>query len=241
MTRVSNRQFNQLRKLSMEANINENADGSCLIFFGKTQVLCCATIEEKVPPFLKGKNKGWITAEYGMLPCATANRVEREAVKGKQSSRTQEIQRLIGRSIRSIVDLPKLGERQIKLDCDVIRADGGTRTAAISGSYVALYLAINKLLKQGIIAENPIKTGVAAVSVGIVDNKAVLDLDYKEDSNAQTDANFVIAGNGNIIEIQATAEQESFTEEQLLEMLKLAKIGTQQIAELQLAVIKQNQ
>ncbi len=186
------RSFNQMREISFEKNVNIHADGSCLVKFGNTHVLCLATIDEKVPHWLKNTGKGWVTAEYGMLPRSTNTRMDREAAKGKQSGRTQEIQRLIGRSLRSIVNLSNLGERQIKIDCDVIQADGGTRTASISGGFISLYLAIEKLKNNYNLQKPIIKNFIGAVSTGIVENKALLDLDYREDSKAQVDANFVI-------------------------------------------------
>ena len=204
------RTFNQMRKISFEKNVNIHADGSCLVKFGNTHVLCLATIDEKVPHWLKNTGKGWVTAEYGMLPRSTNTRMDREAAKGKQSGRTQEIQRLIGRSLRSIVDLSNLGERQIKIDCDVIQADGGTRTASISGGFVSLYLAIEKLKNNYNLQKPIIKNFIGAVSTGIVDNKSILDLDYNEDSAAQVDANFVICDSDEISEIQVTGEEFFF-------------------------------
>ena len=204
------RSFNQMREISFEKNVNIHADGSCLVKFGNTHVLCLATIDEKVPHWLKNTGKGWVTAEYGMLPRSTNTRMDREAAKGKQSGRTQEIQRLIGRSLRSIVDLSNLGERQIKIDCDVIQADGGTRTASISGGFVALFLAIEKIKKNYNIQKPIIKNFIGAVSAGIIDNKPLLDLDYNEDSMAEVDANFVICNSGEISEIQVTGEEYFF-------------------------------
>lgn len=231
--RPSNRLADQLRAVTIEPGISPYAEGSCLIKFGNTHVLCAASVDAKVPPFLRNTGLGWVTAEYGMLPRATHERTEREAAKGKQSGRTQEIQRLIGRSLRAVVDRSKLGELQIRLDCDVIQADGGTRTAAITGSYVALALACRFLLKTGKIKENPLTGSVAAVSCGIFDGQTVLDLDYSEDSHAQADANFVITGDGGLVEIQATAEQTPFSEAQFQELLKLARAGAGQLAALQ--------
>ena len=199
-----------MREISFEKNVNIHADGSCLVKFGNTHVLCLATIDEKVPRWLKNTGKGWVTAEYGMLPRSTNTRMDREAAKGKQSGRTQEIQRLIGRSLRSIVDLESLGERQIKIDCDVIQADGGTRTASISGGFISLYLAVEKLKDNYNLQKPIIKNFIGAVSTGIVENKAILDLDYKEDSEAQVDANFVICDTGEISEIQVTGEEFFF-------------------------------
>ena len=223
------RSFNQMREISFEKNVNIHADGSCLVKFGNTHVLCLATIDEKVPHWLKSTGKGWITAEYGMLPRSTNTRMDREAAKGKQSGRTQEIQRLIGRSLRSIVDLTNLGERQIKIDCDVIQADGGTRTASISGGFIALYLAIEKLKSNYNIQKPIIKKFIGAVSTGIVENKAILDLDYKEDSDAQVDANFVICDSNEISEIQVTGEEFFFKDDQFTEMFSLAKSGIKEI------------
>lgn len=223
MFRPSKRKNNQMRDISIEKNILNNADGSCLIKFANTQVICSASIENSVPRFLKGKNSGWITAEYGMLPRSTEQRMQREATKGSQGGRTQEIQRLIGRSLRSTVDLHSLGERQIIIDCDVINADGGTRTAAITGSYVALHLAIRSLLDRKIIRNTPLKCQVAAISCGIYKGQAIVDLDYIEDSSADVDANFVFGSNGNIIEVQATGEKSDFNQQQLIAMLDLAQ------------------
>ena len=223
------RSFNQMREISFEKNVNIHADGSCLVKFGNTHVLCLATIDEKVPHWLKNTGKGWVTAEYGMLPRSTNTRMDREAAKGKQSGRTQEIQRLIGRSLRSIVDLSNLGERQIKIDCDVIQADGGTRTASISGGFISLYLAIEKLKNNYNLQKPIIKNFIGAVSTGIVENKAILDLDYKEDSEAQVDANFVICDSDEISEIQVTGEEFFFSDNQFTEMFSLAKIGVKEI------------
>jgi ribonuclease PH len=214
-----------MRAISMEPGFTVHAEGSCLVSFGDTRVLCTASVEERVPPFLRGKGEGWVTAEYGMLPRATHTRGSREAAKGKQSGRTQEIQRLIGRSLRAVVDLKALGERQITLDCDVIQADGGTRTASISGAWVALRIAVDKLMASGALAVDPIQAKVAAVSCGIYEGNPVLDLDYIEDSNAHADANFVLLSNGNIAEAQATAEGATYDEEALLRLLRLARIG----------------
>jgi ribonuclease PH len=227
--RPSNRTFDQLRAVELIPGFAKFAEGSCLTKFGDTHVLCTATVEEKVPPFIKGTGLGWVTAEYGMLPRATLERTDREAAKGKQSGRTQEIQRLIGRSLRAITDRAVLGEIQIRLDCDVLQADGGTRTAAITGSYVALHQACKKLLQIGKIKRMPLTDKVAAISCGIVKGDAVLDLDYVEDSSAETDANFVLTGAGGIVEIQATAENKSFSQEQFAKLLELARKG---IAEL---------
>jgi ribonuclease PH len=224
-----NRNFNQLRDVTFETNVNLHAEGSCLVKFGNTHVMCTASIDEKTPPWLRNSGKGWVTAEYGMLPRSTNTRIDREAAKGKQSGRTQEIQRLIGRSLRSVTNLQELGERQIKIDCDVIQADGGTRTASISGGFVALYQAIEKLKKNYNISQKIIKNYVAAISVGIVDNKPCLDLDYEEDSAAQVDANFVICDNEKLSEIQVTGEEFFFSSDQYQELYKLAQIGINQI------------
>ena len=232
------RSFNQMREVSFEKNVNIHADGSCLVKFGNTHVLCLATIDEKVPHWLKNTGKGWVTAEYGMLPRSTNTRMDREAAKGKQSGRTQEIQRLIGRSLRSIVDLSNLGERQIKIDCDVIQADGGTRTASISGGFISLYLAIEKLKNNYNLQKPIIKNFIGAVSTGIVENKALLDLDYKEDSEAQVDANFVICDSDEISEIQVTGEEFFFNDAQFTEMFSLAKIGVKEIISKQKEALK---
>jgi len=232
------RSFNQMREISFEKNVNIHADGSCLVKFGNTHVLCLATIDEKVPHWLKNTGKGWVTAEYGMLPRSTNTRMDREAAKGKQSGRTQEIQRLIGRSLRSIVDLSNLGERQIKIDCDVIQADGGTRTASISGGFISLYLAIEKLKNNYNLQKPIIKNFIGAVSTGIVENKALLDLDYKEDSKAQVDANFVICDSDEISEIQVTGEEFFFNDAQFTEMFSLAKIGVKEIISKQKEALK---
>ncbi len=232
------RSFNQMREISFEKNVNIHADGSCLVKFGNTHVLCLATIDEKVPHWLKNTGKGWVTAEYGMLPRSTNTRMDREAAKGKQSGRTQEIQRLIGRSLRSIVDLSNLGERQIKIDCDVIQADGGTRTASISGGFISLYLAIEKLKNNYNLQKPIIKNFIGAVSAGIVENKALLDLNYREDSKAQVDANFVICDSDEISEIQVTGEEFFFNDAQFTEMFSLAKIGVKEIISKQKEALK---
>ena len=223
--RPSGRAPDQMRQLSFEPAFTKHAEGACLVSFGDTRVLVTASVEERLPPFLRGKGQGWVTAEYSMLPRATHTRGNREAAKGKQSGRTQEIQRLIGRSLRAVVDLKKLGERQITVDCDVIQADGGTRTASISGAWVALRIAVDKLMAAGAITEDPIKSQVAAVSCGIHEGTPVLDLDYIEDSNAHSDGNFVLTGDGAIVEAQLTAEGATFDEEALLRLLRLARIG----------------
>jgi ribonuclease PH len=235
--RPSGRAPDQMRTLSFEPGFTRHAEGSCLVSFGDTRVLVTASVEEKVPPFLRGKSQGWVTAEYGMLPRATHTRGNREAAKGKQSGRTQEIQRLIGRSLRAVVDLPKLGERQVIVDCDVIQADGGTRTAAISGAWVALRIAVDKLLAAGQLAVDPIRTQVGAVSCGFHGGQAVLDLDYDEDSQAGCDGNFVLTGDGEIVEAQLTAEGECFDEEGLLRLLRLARMGCTEIFREQLKAV----
>ena len=223
--RPSGRAPDQMRAITIQPNFTIHAEGSVLVSFGDTKVLVTASVEEKVPPFLRGKGEGWVTAEYGMLPRATHTRGSREAAKGKQSGRTQEIQRLIGRSLRAVVDMKLLGERQITIDCDVIQADGGTRTASISGAWVALRLAVDKLISDGKLTTDPITAQVAAISCGIYNGTPVLDLDYIEDSNAGADGNFVLLSNGNIAEAQATAEGETYDEEALLRLLRLARIG----------------
>ena len=227
--RPSARAADQMRAIEITTGYTKHAEGSVLIAFGDTKVLVTASVEEKVPPFLRGTGEGWVTAEYSMLPRATHTRGSREAAKGKQSGRTQEIQRLIGRSLRSVVDMKKLGERQIVIDCDVIQADGGTRTASISGAWVALRLAINGLMAQGLIKEDPMTRKVAAISCGICDGVPVLDLDYIEDSSADADANFVLIEGGHIAEVQATAEGATYDEEGLLRLLRLARIGCEAI------------
>jgi ribonuclease PH len=227
--RPSGRAPDEMRALSFETEFTIHAEGSVLVAFGNTKVLVTASVEEKVPPFMRGKGEGWVTAEYSMLPRATHTRGSREAAKGKQSGRTQEIQRLIGRALRSVVDFKKLGERQIVLDCDVIQADGGTRTAAISGAWVALRIAIDKLMAAGLVKEDPMPRRVAAVSCGIYQGTPVLDLDYIEDSGADADANFVLIEGGHIAEVQATAEGATYDEEGLLRLLRLARIGCDKI------------
>ena len=234
------RAFNEIREIVFETNINIHAEGSCLVKYGNTQVICTASIDEKNPPWLRGSGKGWVTAEYGMLPRSTNTRIDRESTKGKQSGRTQEIQRLIGRSLRSVIDLESLGERQIKIDCDVVQADGGTRTASISGGFVALYSAIDKLKKNYNITKPIIKNFVAAISVGIIEGKACVDLDYKEDSAAEVDANFVICDNDKISEIQATGEEYFFSEDQYQDMFMLAKLSIEKIISKQKNVLNLN-
>ena len=231
------RHFNQIRPISFEIGINLHAEGSCLVKFGNTQVLCTASIDEKIPHWLKNSGKGWVTAEYGMLPRSTNIRIEREATKGKQTGRTQEIQRLIGRSLRSVVILENLGERQIKIDCDVIQADGGTRTASISGGFVALYQAINLFKKNYNVQKPIIKEFVAAISAGIIQEQPNLDLNYDEDSNASVDANFVICESGKIVEIQVTGEEYFFSDEQFQLIFNLAKKGVAEIIQKQKEIL----
>jgi ribonuclease PH len=235
--RPSHRKFNQLREVEILRHYTKHAEGSVLIKFGDTHVLCTASVDEKVPGFLKGKGQGWVTAEYGMLPRSTGSRMDREAAKGKQSGRTQEIQRLIGRSLRAIIDLEKLGERSIQIDCDVIQADGGTRTASITGAYVALHDAISSLMKGGKISEWPLIDSVAAISVGVHQGNAVLDLDYLEDSDCDTDMNVVMTGSGGFVEIQGTAEGIAFSRKDMNAMLDLATHGILQLIEKQNEVL----
>ena len=227
--RPSGRTPEAMRPVALEPGVAKYAEGSCLARFGDTHVLCTASVEERVPPFLRNTGKGWVTAEYGMLPRSTATRTDREAARGRQSGRTQEIQRLIGRSLRAVTDLRQLGERQVKIDCDVLQADGGTRTAAVTGSYVALHLAFQRLLSTGLLPALPLRDNVAAVSCGVFADIAVLDLDYAEDSQAMTDANFVLTGSGGIVEIQATAEGAPFDETFFAEMLRLARQGVAEL------------
>lgn len=237
MTRPSGRAANQLRTIEIIPNYVKHAEGSCLVKFGDTHVLCTATVEEKIPGWMKGLGKGWVTAEYGMLPRSTHSRMDREAAKGKQSGRTQEIQRLVGRALRAVVDLPALGERQIKIDCDVIQADGGTRTASVTGGYVAMAEAMKHLVKIGALPKLPLTDSVSAISCGICEGSSVIDLDYVEDSAADTDANFVITGKGGIVEIQGTAEKDPFTQEQFIELLDLARKGCGELEEIQKSVL----
>ena len=227
--RPSGRTAAALRTLSMDTSFSHHAEGSCLIRMGGTEVLCTASVEGRVPPFLRGKGEGWVTAEYGMLPRATHTRGDREAARGKQSGRTQEIQRLIGRSLRAVVDRKAMGEMTITVDCDVLNADGGTRCASISGAWVALHLALKHCVKNNIMAAIPLTSQVAAVSCGIWNGACVLDLDYAEDSKADADANFVLTGTGGLVEVQGTAEGAPFSEAQLLELLGLARAGTAEI------------
>ena len=231
--RPSRRQPDELRAVSLERGVVKYAEGSCMVKFGDTHVLVTATLEERLPPWLKGQGRGWVTAEYGMLPRATSERTRREASAGKQGGRTVEIQRLIGRSLRAVVDLEALGERQITIDCDVIQADGGTRTASITGGWVALYDCIAWMKKREMLRTNPIRDNIAAISCGVFAGTAVLDLDYAEDSEADTDANFVMTGDGRIVEVQGTAEKEPFSEEQLLALLALARKGVGKLVDLQ--------
>jgi ribonuclease PH len=231
--RPSERLADVLRPVTLETGVNRYAEGSCLVSFGHTKVLVTASLEEGVPGFLRGKGQGWVTAEYGMLPRATHTRGRREAAQGKQSGRTQEIQRLIGRSMRAIVDLKALGERQISIDCDVIQADGGTRTASVTGAWVALRLATRYLLEEGVIAKDPILDQVAAVSCGVFAGAPVLDLDYEEDSNAEADANFVLTGRGDIVEVQATGEKRGFSEAEFEALFSLARKGIGELVALQ--------
>ena len=231
--RTDGRSASQLRAITLTPHVSRYAEGSCEIRCGNTRVRCTATVEDSTPPWLRNTGKGWVTAEYGMLPRSTHSRMPREAAKGKQSGRTQEIQRLIGRALRACVDLKGLNEKQITIDCDVIEADGGTRTASITGGYVALHLALQSLLAKGIISSLPIKDSLAAISCGVVKGQAVLDLNYDEDSTAETDANFVLTGSGQIIEIQGTAEGEPFSPAQLSEMLALAQQGVAELTLLQ--------
>ncbi len=230
--RPSGRTFNELRTISLETGVTKHAEGSCLVKCGDTHVLCTASWDETTPPWLRGGGKGWVTAEYGMLPRSTGGRMKREAKRG-QSGRTQEIQRLIGRSLRAVVDMKTLGERQILLDCDVLQADGGTRTASITGAWVAMNEACKWALTQGIITKNPIIDSVAAISCGLVGGAPVLDLDYDEDSTAQADANFVITGSGGLVEIQATAEGDPYSEDQFTALLSLAKSGCESLTKMQ--------
>ena len=235
--RPNNRSFDQLRTISLEAGASKYAEGSCLAKFGDTHVLCTASVDENVPRWMKGKGKGWVTGEYGMLPRSTHTRNNREAARGKQGGRTVEIQRLIGRSLRAAVNLEQLGERQIIVDCDVMQADGGTRTASITGAWVALYLACETLVKHGKIAANPVTDTMAAVSCGIVDGQCRLDLEYTEDSAAQADANFVLTETGGVIEVQASAEDTPFTAEQMAELMRLAGKGIGELCKMQRAAV----
>jgi len=231
--RPSKREADALRRVSFERGVSRHAEGSCLIRFGHTHVMCTASVEERTPPWLKGQGKGWVTAEYGMLPRATGERMRREAAHGKQSGRTQEIQRLIGRSLRAVTDLAALGERQITVDCDVLQADGGTRTAAITGAWVALKDCVSWMQARDMLSRDPLSDQVAAVSCGLRGGEAILDLDYEEDSDADADANFVMTGAGGIVEIQCTAETDPFGEDDFAKMMTLAKKGIAELVELQ--------
>ena len=231
--RLSQRNNNQLRNIEIIRNYTKHAEGSVLIKCGDTHVLCNASVEENVPSFLKGKNQGWVTAEYGMLPRSTSSRMKREAARGKQSGRTQEIQRLIGRSLRAIINLNELGERTINIDCDVIQADGGTRTASITGAYVALYDAIQGLIQNGSLKESPIIDSLAAISLGIKNGEILLDLDYEEDSNCDTDMNIVMTGKGKFVEIQGTAEGEAFSREEMNQIFDVAELGIRELTKKQ--------
>jgi ribonuclease PH len=236
--RPSQRKPDQLRSIRITRGYTKHAEGSVLIECGDTKVICTASVEERVPPHKKGSGEGWVTAEYGMLPRSTGERMSREAAKGKQSGRTQEIQRLIGRSLRAVVDLGKLGERTIQIDCDVIQADGGTRTASITGAFVALHDAVTGLMSNGLVKETPLKDFVAAISVGIYQGTPVLDLDYVEDSACDTDMNVVMLGNGHFVEVQGTAEGHPFTRAEMDELLELAKSGIAQLVEMQRTALK---
>ncbi|MEE7490190.1 ribonuclease PH [Methylobacterium oryzae] len=231
--RPSKRAADELRPVTLERAVSRYAEGSCLVSFGNTRVLCTASLEERAPPWLRGSGKGWVTAEYAMLPRATHERTRREVGSGKPSGRTQEIQRLIGRSLRAVTNLPAMGERQVTIDCDVIQADGGTRTAAITGAWVALHDCFAWMRTRSIISVDPLRDHVAAISCGLYKGTPVLDLDYAEDSAAETDANFVLTGRGGIVEVQGTAEMEPFTQEQLIELLGLARAGTERLVALQ--------
>lgn len=227
--RSFDRDAGQMRPITLTPNVSRHAEGSCLIKCGHTKVLCTASIDDRTPRWLRDTGKGWVTAEYGMLPRSTNSRMPREAVRGKQSGRTQEIQRLIGRSLRASVDLTKVGERQIVVDCDVIEADGGTRTASITGGYVALHLALQSLVDSGALKDIPVIAPIAAISCGIVGGVPLLDLDYVEDSGCEVDANFIMTGGGNIVEIQATGEESTYSEEEFMQLLTLAKIGVKEL------------
>lgn len=235
--RPSSRTPNQLRQIRITRHYTRHAEGSVLIECGDTKVICTASVDEKIPPHKKGSGEGWVTAEYGMLPRSTNERMGREAARGKQSGRTQEIQRLIGRSLRAVVDLGKLGERTVQIDCDVIQADGGTRAAAITGAFVALHDAVSGLMSKGLVKENPLKDFIAAISVGIYQGTPVLDLDYLEDSACDTDMNVVMLGNGHFVEVQGTAEGHAFTRAEMDELLELAKSGIAQLIEMQRAAL----
>jgi ribonuclease PH len=235
--RPSGRAFDRLRPVSLEIDISKYAEGSCMARFGDTHVLCTATVEQRVPGWIRDTGRGWVTAEYGMLPRATAERTDREAARGRQTGRTSEIQRLIGRSLRAVTNLNAIAELQVRVDCDVIQADGGTRTAAITGAYVALYLAFKRLIDLGMLDAIPLTDQLAAVSSGLYKGTPVLDLDYEEDSAAEADANFVLTGNGEIVELQGTAEDKPFSEEHFLELFALARKGVGELAALQRAAL----
>ena len=235
--RPSGRELNQMREVSIETNVTKHAEGSCLIKMGDTHVLCTASLEDRVPPFIRGTGLGWVTAEYGMLPRSTSSRMRREAASGKQGGRTVEIQRLIGRSLRAGVDRVALDERQITVDCDVLQADGGTRCASITGGWVALKLAVNQLLKQGAIKTDPLTSPVAAISCGIYAGQPVLDLDYPEDSEAGVDGNFIMLGNGQMIEVQMSAEGATYSRDQMNQLIDLAELGVGQLVTKQLAAV----
>ncbi|MGZ5923918.1 MAG: ribonuclease PH [Rhizomicrobium sp.] len=235
--RPSSRANDQMRNVTLEPGVAKHAEGSCLVKFGSTHVLCTASLEDTAPAFLRGTGKGWVTAEYGMLPRSTHERMRREAAQGKQSGRTLEIQRLIGRSLRAVVDMTALGERQIVIDCDVIQADGGTRTASITGGFIALHQCIAFMKKTGMVTKPAIKDHVAAISCGVWKGESVLDLDYDEDSTAETDANFVLTGAGGLVELQGTAEGVPFTDDQFAQMLKLARKGIAELVTMQKSVI----
>ncbi|OGT00903.1 MAG: ribonuclease PH [Gallionellales bacterium RIFCSPLOWO2_12_FULL_59_22] len=238
--RPSQRTPGQIREIRITRRYTRHAEGSVLIECGDTRVICTASVEEKIPPHKRGSGEGWVTAEYGMLPRSTNERMGREAAKGKQSGRTQEIQRLIGRSLRAVVDLGKLGERTVQIDCDVIQADGGTRTASITGAFVALHDAVSGLMQKGLVKENPLKDFIAAISVGIYQGTPVLDLDYAEDSACDTDMNVVMLGNGNFVEVQGTAEGHAFTRAEMDELLELAKSGIEQLIGMQRAALEKD-
>src|ERR1700751_3230902 len=237
MSRPSGRTRDAMRPVSLEPGAAKYAEGSCMAKFGDTHVLCTASVEERVPPFLRNTGKGWVTAAYGMLPRSTGTRTDREATRGGQSGRTQEIQRLIGRSLRAVIDLTRLGERQIRIDCDVLQADGGTRTAAVTGSFVALHQACQRLVSAGLLTDLPLRDSVAAISCGVIAGSAVLDLDYAEDSQAETDANFVLTGAGGIVEIQATAEGAPFDDSLFAQMMQLARAGIAELTRHQRATL----
>ena len=238
MERSNNRKSNELRELTFEPNVNIHAEGSVLVSFGNTKVICTASIDTNVPRWMRGSDEGWVTAEYGMLPRSTSTRMSRESARGKQSGRTQEIQRLIGRSLRAIIDLKALGERTIHIDCDVIQADGGTRTASITGAYVALCDAINPLIEKEILKTSPIKDAVAAISLGIKDGEVLIDLDYDEDSNCDTDMNIVMTEQGKFVEIQGTAEGEPFTKDEMNNIIQFAEQGIAELIQIQKNVLK---